>query len=131
MIDCVLSTSLHFSNRAITKLKMNQETELKLALFFYHCVKSVQIRSFFSSVFSHIRTEYGDLLHGFTSIRILENTDQKKLRIWILFAQCIMGQKGPLSQDFIQLTLEYVNYNINIYCQIQQKIDKKRNFFGL
>ena len=24
-----------------------------------HCVKSVQIRSFFWSVFSHIRTEYG------------------------------------------------------------------------
>ena len=27
-----------------------------------HCVKSVQIRSYFWSVFSYIRTEYGDLL---------------------------------------------------------------------
>ena len=27
----------------------------------FHCVKSVQIRSFFWSVFSCIRTEYGDL----------------------------------------------------------------------
>ena len=30
-------------------------------LCFEHCVKSVQIRSFFWSVFSCIRTEYGDL----------------------------------------------------------------------
>ena len=28
-----------------------------------HCVKSIQIRSFFCSVFSCIRAEYGDLLH--------------------------------------------------------------------
>ena len=27
----------------------------------YHCVKSVQIRCFFCSVFSHIRTEYGKI----------------------------------------------------------------------
>ena len=29
---------------------------------FHHCMKSVQIPSFFWSVFSRIRTEYGDLL---------------------------------------------------------------------
>ena len=28
----------------------------------YHCVKSVQIRRFFCSVFSRIRTEYGEIL---------------------------------------------------------------------
>ena len=28
----------------------------------YHCVKSVQIRSFFRSLFSRMRTEYGELL---------------------------------------------------------------------
>ena len=44
--------------------------------FVVHCVKSVQIRSFFWSVFSCIRT-----------VRIKENTDQKKLRIWTLFTQ--------------------------------------------
>ena len=37
-----------------------------------HCAKSIQIRRFFWSVFSRIRTEYGE----------------KKLRIWILFSQC-------------------------------------------
>ena len=29
-----------------------------------HCVKSVQIQSFFWSVFSHIRTEYGEILQS-------------------------------------------------------------------
>ena len=46
-----------------------------------HCVKSVQMRSFFWSVFSRIRTEYGEIL------QMRQNTDQKKLRIWTLFTQ--------------------------------------------
>ena len=55
---------------------------------YIHCVKSVQIRSFFWSVFPCIRTEYGDLLRKSPySVRVLENTDQKKLHIWTLFAQ--------------------------------------------
>ena len=40
-----------------------------------HCVKSVQIQSYFWSVFSCIRTEYRDSLY---SGQIQENTDQKK-----------------------------------------------------
>ena len=32
-----------------------------LILMFPHCVKSVQIRSFFWSIFSRIRTEYGEI----------------------------------------------------------------------
>ena len=56
----------------------------------HHCVKSVQMRSFFRSFFSCIRTEYGDLLcKSPYSVRIQENTVQKKLRIWTLFTQCI------------------------------------------
>ena len=44
-----------------------------------HCVKSVQTRSFFWSVFSRIRTEYRDLRSKSPySSRILENADQKK-----------------------------------------------------
>ena len=50
-----------------------------------HCVKNVQIRSYFWSVFSCIRTEYGDLLRN-TGIQ--ENTEKKQLRIWTLFTQC-------------------------------------------
>ena len=53
-----------------------------------HCVKSVQIRSFFWSAFSCFWTEYGYLLRKCPySVRIRENTDQRKLRIWTLFTQ--------------------------------------------
>ena len=40
-----------------------------------HCVKSVQIRSYFWSVFSCIRTEYKG--KSPYSVRMQENTDQK------------------------------------------------------
>ena len=54
-----------------------------------HCVKSVQIRSFLWSLFSCICAEYGYLRRkSLYSVRIQENKDQKKLRIWTLFRQC-------------------------------------------
>ena len=54
-----------------------------------HCVKSVQIRSFFWSVFCHIRTEYGEIRSiSPYSGRMRENSDQEKLRIWTLFTPC-------------------------------------------
>ena len=44
----------------------------------FHCVKSVQIPSYFWSVFFPIRTRYGDLLpKSLYSVLIQENTDQK------------------------------------------------------
>ena len=50
-----------------------------------HYVKIFQLRGFYWSVFSCIWTEYGDLLrHSPDLVRIQENTDQKKLRIWTL-----------------------------------------------
>ena len=54
-----------------------------------HCVKSVQIRSFFWSVSSRIPTEYREIL-GIPpySVRMRDNKDQKKLRIWAHFTQC-------------------------------------------
>ena len=52
-------------------------------------MKSVQIRSFFWSVFSHIRTEYKKMRSiSPYLVRMRKNTDQKKLRIWTLFTQC-------------------------------------------
>ena len=46
------------------------------------CVKSAEIWSFFWSMFSRIRTEYGDLRSkSSNSVRIRENKNQKKLRI--------------------------------------------------
>ena len=65
-----------------------------VCLIILHCVKSIQMWSFFWSVFSRIRTEYGDLRFKSTySVRIQENTDQKKLRIWKLIMQCCGHQK--------------------------------------
>ena len=61
---------------------------MSLILASTHCVKSVQMQSFFWSVFFRIRPEYGDLPSNSNySVRIQENTDQKKLRILTLFAQ--------------------------------------------
>ena len=46
-------------------------------IWIMHYVKSVQIRSFFWSVFSRIRTEYGEILHiSLYSVQMRENTDQ-------------------------------------------------------
>ena len=59
-----------------------------------HCVKSVQIRSFSWSAFSCFWTEYGYLLRKCPySVRIRENTDQGKLRIWTLFTQGYFHKK--------------------------------------
>ena len=69
----------HFSHGRETSLFLNNQ----------HCVKCVQIRNFFWSVFSRIRTEYGEIRSiSPYSVRMRENTDQKKLRIWTLFTQC-------------------------------------------
>ena len=44
-----------------------------------HCVKSVQIRSFFWSLFSRIWTEYGEIRSvSQYSVRMRDDTDQKK-----------------------------------------------------
>ena len=60
-----------------------------------HCVKSIQIRSFFWSVFSCIRTEYGDLRSKFPySAWMQEIMDQEKLRIRTLFTQWSMPAKS-------------------------------------
>ena len=48
------------------------------AVTYYHCVKSVQIPSFFLVRISAY------------SYWVQENTDQKKLRIWTLLTQCIV-----------------------------------------
>ena len=51
-----------------------------------HCMKSVQIRRFFWYIFSHIRTEYGEIRSiSPYSARMREKTDQENLHIWTLF----------------------------------------------
>ena len=64
-------------------------------------MESVQIRSFFWSVISRIRTEYRDLLRKSPySVPIWENTDQKKLRIWTIFTQCLRICSYLLKKSF-------------------------------
>ena len=53
----------------IRKLKYPDRIKFCFLMYLMHCVKSVQIRSFFWSIFSCIRTEYGDLQK--------KNTDHK------------------------------------------------------
>ena len=73
----------------------------------HHCGKSVQIRSLSRSIFSRIRTEYGDLLRKSPySVRMQENTEQKKLRIWMLFMKwmCKLYSNLPIVTTTTSLT---------------------------
>ena len=73
-----------------------------------HCVKSVQIHSFFWSLSSCIWTEYGEILRiSLYSVRMRENTDQKNC-IWTLFTQWSLFQTK---------ILEAINYIRNIIKQ--------------
>ena len=73
----------------MTKLQRKCSEHLKQCFLQKHCAKSVQIRSYFWSIFSRSRTEYGEIgrFSGPYSVRMWENTDQKQLRIWTLFTQ--------------------------------------------
>ena len=84
-------------------------------MFYTHCVKCVQIRSFFWSVSS------GPYLPAFGlnteryfispySVRMREDTDQKKLRIWALFTQWLIFviQTHFNVNTILQITLHVV-----------------------
>ena len=62
-------------------------SEYQIQYFWYkYCLKSVQIRSFSGPFFFRIWTEYGEMRSiSPYSVRVRENTDQKKLRIWTHF----------------------------------------------
>ena len=68
-------------------------------------VKSAQIRNFFWSVFSRIRTEYGQILRiSPYSVRMQENMEQKKIRIWRPYTKC--GSPRYTSEMFERLNEE-------------------------
>ena len=100
-------------------------------------MKSVQIRSFFGSVFSCIRTEYGDLLRKSPySVRIQENTDQKTLYLdtfhEVFFLQTkdslkLMICSHPCEKNVVTTDKKY------LLAQIEKQIENKfnvRNVFG-
>ena len=79
-----------------------------------HCVKSVQMRSFFWSASSCIRTEYRDLRSKSPfSDRIQENTDQKKLRT--LFTQYLVIAIFS-SFSLTEKNKKYLSYCTNLTC---------------
>ena len=89
-----------------------------------HCLKSVKVQSFSWSVFSHTPAECGNIRSkSLYSARIRENTDQKKLRIWALFAQWLKIEANKASEHFMHVKLssweifecEYLNH-LNIFC---------------
>ena len=93
---------------------------------FLHCVKSAKIRSFFWSVFSHIRNDHGDLRSKSPfSVRIWKNTDQNKLRIWTLFTQYyrlwwIQQIKSPfliISKQQWLVTINFGSRHLEIFCK--------------
>ena len=71
-------------------------------------VKSVHIGSFFWSVFSCIRSEYGHLHRKSPySVRMQENTGQKKLCIWTPFTQCFWRYYMLQNSHFLTLLVAY------------------------
>ena len=86
-----------------------------------HCAKSVQIWSDFWSVFSLIRTEYGEILRiSLHSIRMRENMDQKSLRIWTLFKQC----KYYVSENSLELLVLNVLYIFEYFIWILKCLEE-------
>ena len=60
---------------------------------FLHCVKSVQIRSFFWSVFSRTRIEYGDLRSKFAEIGDIDFTVISSPVLLIKLLMTFLAQK--------------------------------------
>ena len=72
-------------------------------------MKSVQIWSFFWSAFSRMWTEYVKIRSiSPDSVRMLENTDQKKLRIWTLVTQWQKGKESDDEESYDEKILESV-----------------------
>ena len=65
-----LSSSVHISAILIIQMWQNFMTSYPS----WHCMKSVQIRSYYWSVFSCIRTEYGDSRSKYRKIRTRNNS---------------------------------------------------------
>ena len=65
------------------------------------CKSISQIRGFFWSVFSRIWKEYGEIRSiSPYSVRMRENADRKKLRIWTLFTQWVLFKMGRWEDVF-------------------------------
>ena len=77
------------------------------------------------SVFSCIRTEQRDLIRKSPySVRIQENTDQKQIRIWTLFTQCILTDRSKMNLKRIVNLFQFISWN-DLQLQKNFKLDLK------
>ena len=75
-----------------------------------HYVKSIQMKSFFCSLFSHIWTEYENLRSKPRySVQMWENTDQKKLRTWTVFTQ---WENISISHEMTRSLVLFINSDL-------------------
>ena len=121
--------SRHFASFIVdsAQLKFKNHRFLRLQISVL-CQKSVQIRSFFCSVFSHIPTEYGEIRSiSPYAVRMRENTDQIKLRIWTLFTQCLCQKKE--SMIYIHKSLTFLVLKIGLATIHCTKIEVFRSGF--
>ena len=71
---------------------------------------------FFWSVFSCIRTVYGEIQSiSPYSVRMQENTDQKKLRIWTLFTQCMYERVKAIFEEKLKKFTVSRNSEISLF----------------
>ena len=99
MLLCKSSYSFKtFVRRVITNV-----TFLSRDIETVHCVKGVQIQSFFLVCIFRIRIEYGEILCiSPYSVRMLENRDQEKLLIWTLFRKWLLCRSCNLNKNAIK-----------------------------
>ena len=105
---CVIPQSFIFLFYRWNYLYYNFLIKVFLFLSSSHCVKSVQIRSYFWAVFSCIRTEYGDLR---SRIRTRNNS--------VFFTQCPDCKTDGITSCIII-------YVIHIHC-CQPKVFRKKD----
>ena len=80
----------------------------------FHCVKSVQIRSFFWSVFSRIRTEYGEILRIYGQCS-KHWTETHSFKWWHCLVQLLVIKDLSKSRSFFLLNLpKYLGRNFFI-----------------
>ena len=104
-------------------------------MFATPCVKGVQLRSFFWSVFSRIRTEHRDLLSKSPySVRIRENTNQKKTLYLDTFHSMTFFKTIQTKQMECLRFLNNIDKRNHFSCSIRDKfqlfVKSKYNYFA-
>ena len=82
---------------------------------FIHCVKSFQIQSFFWSVFSRIRTEYGEIQCFLFSPNTGKCRPEKKILVWTLLTEWYIHTNYSKCSSFPKSTIILSNKSFAIF----------------